>query len=148
MYRNRYSEVNIGKDGNTDNRIDIALGSNRDNQNSISKGGNKYNKVDVGNNTGVNSGENMDKDSSVGNNFKNNTYKLVFKGIKSWNWKRTIKILYLQNYKQLIVAVKLFRKIFRAKPNISLQYSIRKGIKLVLFNNKDLDIFRIRIIEG
>jgi len=31
MYRNRYSEVNIGKDGNTDNRIDIALGSNRDN---------------------------------------------------------------------------------------------------------------------
>ena len=51
--------------------------------------------MDVGNNTSVNSGEGMDKDSGVSNNFKNNTYKLVFKGIKSRNWKYTINILYL-----------------------------------------------------
>jgi len=53
--------------------------------------------VDIGNNAGVNSGEDIDKDS--GNNFRNNTYKLIFKGIKLRNWKRTINILYCQNYK-------------------------------------------------
>ena len=83
----------------------------------------------------------MDKDGGAGNNFGNNTYKLIFKGIKSRNWKRTIDIPYRWNYKQLIVAVKLFRKTLRAKPNISLQYTIRKGVKSILFNNKDLDIF-------
>ena len=35
----------------------------------------------------------MDKDSSASNNFGNNTYKLIFKGIKLQNWKRTINIL-------------------------------------------------------
>ena len=131
-----------------DNRMDIALGRNIDNQNSIRKGGNKYNGVDIGNNTSVNSREDIDKDSSASNNFGNNTYKLVFKGIKSRNQKRTINILYCQNYKQLIVIVKLFRKTLRAKPNISLWYTIRKGVKSILFNNKNLDIFRIRIKEG
>jgi len=58
------------------------------------KGGNKYNRVDIGNNTGVNSGEDIDKDSNASNNFRNNTYKLIFKGIKSRNWKYTINILY------------------------------------------------------
>jgi len=52
------------------------------------------------------------------------------------------------NYEQLIVAVKLFRKILRAKPNISLWYTIRKGVKSILFNNKDLNIFKIRVKEG
>jgi len=75
--------------------MDIALGGNRDNWNNISKGGNKYNGVDIGNNTGVNSREDMDKDGGAGNNFENNTYKLAFKGIKSRNWKCTINILYL-----------------------------------------------------
>ena len=51
--------------------------------------------MDVDNNTSVNSGEDIDKDSGVSNNFKNNTYKLVFKGIKLRNWKCTINILYL-----------------------------------------------------
>jgi hypothetical protein len=37
--------------------------------------------VDIGNNASVNSGEDIDKDSSANNNFENNTYKLVFKGI-------------------------------------------------------------------
>jgi hypothetical protein len=41
--------------------------------------------VDIGNNTSVNSGEDINKDGSAGNNFRNNTYKLVFKGIKSQN---------------------------------------------------------------
>jgi hypothetical protein len=50
--------------------------------------------VDIGNNTGVNSGEDIDKDGGASNNFKNNTYKLIFKGIKSRNWKCTINILY------------------------------------------------------
>ena len=68
-----------------DNRIDIALGGNRDNQNSARKGGNKYNRVNIGNNAGVNSGEDIDKDGGAGNNFGNNTYKLIFKGIKSRN---------------------------------------------------------------
>jgi hypothetical protein len=76
--------------------------------------------VDIGNNTSINSGEDMDKDSSTGNNFRNNTYKLVFKGIKSQNRKRTINIPYRWNYKQLMVAVKPFRKTLRAKPNASL----------------------------
>jgi len=49
--------------------------------------------VDIGNNAGVNSGEDIDKDGG-GNNFGNNTYKLVFKGIKLRNRKRTIDILY------------------------------------------------------
>ena len=128
--------------------MDIALGGNRDDQNSVSKGGNKYNRVDIGNNASVNSGEDIDKDGGIGNNFENNTYKLVFKGIKSWNWKRTINILYLQNYKQLIVINKLFRKTLRAKPNASLQCTIGKGIESVLFNDKDLDIFRIKVREG
>jgi hypothetical protein len=76
--------------------------------------------VDTGNNASINSGEDMDKDNSANNNFKNNTYKLVFKGIKSRNQKYTIDILYCWNYEQLIVIVELFRKTLRAKPNISL----------------------------
>ena len=47
-----------------------------------------------------------------------------------------------------MAAVKLFRKTLRAKPNISLWYTIRKGVKSILFNNKDLDIFRTRVEEG
>jgi len=39
--------------------------------------------VDIGNNAGINSGEDMDKDGGANNNFGNNTYKLIFKGIKS-----------------------------------------------------------------
>ena len=74
--------------------MDIALNSNIDNRNGVKKGGNKYNGVDIGNNTNINSGEDIDKDGSASNNFRNNTYKLVFKGIKSWNWKCTINILY------------------------------------------------------
>ena len=131
-----------------DIRIDMALGGNRDNQNSVSKGGNKYNRVDTGNNASINSREDIDKGGSAGKNFKNNTYRLVFKGIKLRNWKHTINIPYLWNYKQLIVVVKPFRKTLRAKPNISLWYTIRRGIKSILFNNKDLDIFRIRVKEG
>jgi hypothetical protein len=50
--------------------------------------------VNIGNNASVNSGEDMDKDSGAGNNFRNNTYKLVFKGIKSQNRKYTINIPY------------------------------------------------------
>ena len=84
------------------------------------KGGIKYNRVDIGNNAGISKGEDIDKNSSAGNNFGNNTYKLVFIGIKSRNWKCTINIPYRWNYKQLIVAVKLFRKTLRAKPNVSL----------------------------
>ena len=76
--------------------------------------------MDTGNNTSVNSGEDIDKNSSTSNNFKNNTYKLIFKGIKSQNRKYTINIPYCWNYKQLIIAVKLFKKTLRAKPNISL----------------------------
>ena len=87
--------------------------------------------------------EDIDKNSGTSNNFKNNTYKLVFKGIKSRNQKYTINILYCWNYKQLIAAVKLFKKMLKAEPNISLQYTIRKGVKSVLFNDKDLDIFKI-----
>ena len=90
----------------------------------------------------------MDKDGGTSNNFRNNTYKLVFKGIKSRNWKYTINILYCWNYEQLMVTVKLFRKMLRAKPNISLQYTIGKGAESVLFNNKDLDIFKIKIEKG
>jgi len=104
--------------------------------------------VDIGNNAGVNSREDIYKDSSVSNNFGNNTYKLIFKGIKSRNWKYIINILYRWNYKQLIVAVKLFRKTLRAKPNISLWYTIRKEVKFILFNNKNLDIFRTRVKKG
>jgi hypothetical protein len=104
--------------------------------------------VDIGNNASVNSGENIDKDSGASNNFKNNTYKLVFKGIKSRNRKCTINILYHWNYEQLMVAVEPFKKTPRAKPNISLWYTIKKGVKSVLFNNKDLDIFKTRVKEG
>ena len=50
--------------------------------------------MDIGNNTNINSGEDIDKGSGISNNFGNNTYKLIFKGIKSWNWKYTINILY------------------------------------------------------
>ena len=75
--------------------MDTALGGNGDDWNDVSKGGNKYNRVDIGNNTSVNSGEDMDKDGGASNNFKNNTYKLAFKGIKSWNRKYIINILYL-----------------------------------------------------
>ena len=82
---NRYSEVDTDKNSNIDNGTDIALNSNMDNQNSTKKGGNKYNKMDIGNNTSINSREDMDKDSGASNNFRNNTYKLVFKGIKLWN---------------------------------------------------------------
>jgi hypothetical protein len=65
--------------------MDIALSGNIDDQNGIKKGGNKYNGVDIGNDAGINSGEDIDKDGSTSNNFGNNTYKLVFKGIKSRN---------------------------------------------------------------
>jgi len=41
--------------------------------------------VDIGNNAGVNSREDIDKDGGTSNNFRNNTYKLIFKGIKSRN---------------------------------------------------------------
>ena len=119
-----------------------------DNQDGAKKGGNKYNRVDTGNNASVNSKEDIDKNSSASNNFKNNTYKLVFKGIKLWNWKCTINILYCWNYKQLIVAVKPFKKTLRAEPNVSLQYTIRKGAESILFNNKDLDIFKTKIEKG
>jgi hypothetical protein len=100
--------------------MDIALGGNMDNQNGVKKGGNEYNGVDIGNDASINSGEDIDKDGGASNNFKNNTYKFVFKGIKSQNWKCTIDIPYCWNYKQLIVAVELFRKMLRAKPNASL----------------------------
>ena len=90
----------------------------------------------------------MDKDSGASNNFRNNTYKLIFKGIKSWNQKCTINIPYYQNYEQLMVAVKLFKKTLRAKPNASLQYTIRKGVESILSNNEDLDIFKIGVNEG
>jgi hypothetical protein len=50
--------------------------------------------VDIGNNASINSGKDIDKDSGASNNFKNNTYKLIFKGIKSQNRKRIINILY------------------------------------------------------
>jgi hypothetical protein len=39
--------------------------------------------VDIGNNASVNSREDIDKDGGANNNFGNNTYKLIFKGIKS-----------------------------------------------------------------
>jgi hypothetical protein len=74
--------------------MDIALSSNINNQNGAKKGGNKYNRVDIGNNASVNSGENINKDSGTSNNFKNNTYKLIFKGIKLQNQKYTINIPY------------------------------------------------------
>ena len=74
--------------------MDIALGGNIDNWNGARKGGNEYNGVDIGNDASINSGENMDKDSGASNNFRNNTYKLVFKGIKSRNRKCTIDIPY------------------------------------------------------
>jgi hypothetical protein len=128
--------------------MDIALSGNIDDQNGARKGGNEYNGVDIGNDAGMNSGEDMDKDSGASNNFGNNTYKLVFKGIKSWNWKCTINIPYCWNYEQLMVAVKLFKKILKAEPNISLWYTIKKGVESVLFNDKDLDIFKMRVEEG
>ena len=62
----------------------------------------------------------MNKDGGASNNFKNNTYKLIFKGIKSRNQKYTINIPYYWNYKQLMVAVEPFKKTLRAKPNASL----------------------------
>ena len=51
----------------------------------MKKGGNKYNRVNTGNNTNINSGEYINKNSSTNNNFRNNTYKLIFKRIKSQN---------------------------------------------------------------
>ena len=47
-----------------------------------------------------------------------------------------------------MVAVKLFRKTLRAEPNVSLWYIIRKGVESVLFNDKDLDIFRTKVEKG
>ena len=90
----------------------------------------------------------MDKNGGANNNFRNNTYKLIFKGIKSRNWKYTIDILYHQNYEQLMVVVEPFRKTLGAEPNVSLQYTIGKGVESVLFNDEDLDIFRMRVNEG
>ena len=49
------------------------------------KRGNKYNRVETGNNASINSREDIDKNSGTNNNFRNNTYKLIFKGIKSRN---------------------------------------------------------------
>jgi len=37
---------------------------------------------------------------------------------------------------------------FKAEPNISLWYTIKRGVKSVLFNNKDLGIFRIKVKKG
>ena len=88
--------------------MDIALDYKRNNQNSVSKGGNKYNRVNIGNNADINGGVDIDKNSGTSNIFRNNTYKLVFKGIKLQNQKYTINILYYWNYKQLMAAVKLF----------------------------------------
>ena len=79
--------------------MDIVLSGNIDDQNSVKKGGNQYNGVNIGNNASINSKEDMDKDSNTSNNFRNNTYKLVFKSIKSQNWKYTINIPYCWNYK-------------------------------------------------
>jgi hypothetical protein len=118
-----------------------------DDWNGARKGGNEYNGVDIGNNASVNSREDMDKDGGASNNFRNNTYKLVFKGIKSRNWKYTIDILYHWNYEQLMVAVEPFKKTLGAEPNASLWYTIRKGVESILFDNKDLDIFRTRVKE-
>jgi len=81
-----------------DNEMDVVLGGNRDDWNGVRKGGNKFNGVDIGNNAGVNSGEDMDKNGGTNNNFGNNTYKLIFKGIKSRNRKCTIDIPYRWNY--------------------------------------------------
>jgi len=147
-YCNRYSGVNINKDGNADNGTNIILGSNRDNWNGVKNGGNKYNRVDIGNNIGVNSGKNIDKDSSINNYFRNKTYKLIFKGIKSWNWKRIINIPYHLNYEQLMVIIELFKKTFKAEFNVSLWYTIGRVVKSVLFNNRDLNIFKMRVKEG
>ena len=47
-----------------------------------------------------------------------------------------------------MAVVELFRKTLRAEPNASLQYTIGKGAESVLFNNKDLDIFKIKVKEG
>ena len=47
-----------------------------------------------------------------------------------------------------MAAVEPFRKTLRAEPNISLQYTIGKGVKFILFNNKDLDIFKIKVEKG
>ena len=44
-----------------------------------------------------------------------------------------------------MAAVKPFRKTFRTEPNVSLQYTIKKGVESVLFNDKDLNIFKIKI---
>ena len=74
--------------------MDITLGGNIDDQNGTRKGGNEYNRVDTGNDASVNSKEDINKDSGTSNNFGNNTYKLVFKGIKSQNRKRIINIPY------------------------------------------------------
>ena len=57
-------------------------------------GGNKYNGVDIGNNASINSKKNKNKNSGISNNFKNKTYKFIFKSIKSQNRKRIINILY------------------------------------------------------
>ena len=143
-----YSGVDTDKDGDADNGTDIALGGNMDDRNGARKGGNEYNGVDTGSNAGVNSGEDMDKDGGAGNNFGNNTYKLVFTGIKSRNRKRTIDIPYRWNYEQLMVAVEPFRKTLGAEPNASLWYTIGKGFESILFDDKDLDIFRTRVEEG
>ena len=64
--------------------------------------------MDTGNNADINGGINMDKNGGTGNIFRNNTYKLVFKGIKPWNWKCIIDIPYHWNYKQLMAAVEPF----------------------------------------
>jgi hypothetical protein len=53
--------------------------------------------VDIGNDASINSREDIDKDNSTSNNFRNNIYKLVFKGIKLWNRKCTINIPYYWN---------------------------------------------------
>ena len=47
-----------------------------------------------------------------------------------------------------MAAVEPFKKMLRAEPNVSLQYTIKKGVESVLFNDKDLDIFRTKVEEG
>ena len=47
-----------------------------------------------------------------------------------------------------MVTVEPFRKTLRASPNASLWYTIGKGIESILFNDKDLDIFKMRVKEG
>jgi hypothetical protein len=58
--------------------------------------------VDIGNNASINSKKDINKNSSTSNNFKNNTYKFIFKGIKLQNRKYTINILLIYYITKII----------------------------------------------